>query len=115
MNARRLDHFASLLRAERERIRSLLHRIAIDTPAMMGAGAPGDDGDVGIIGVGAEDDAAVIARETEALHAVEDALRLIDESPDDYGICAQCGRPIPNERLELLPATRLCGRQTLTR
>ncbi len=72
MNARRVEHFATLLRRERARV--------------------------------------VAAGETAALHDVDVALRLIRESPHDYGICARCGRPIPDARLELLPATRICGR-----
>ncbi len=37
---------------------------------------------------------------------VEDALRRIDEGT--YGKCAECGREISPERLEALPAARLC-------
>lgn len=111
--ARRLDHFATLLRKERARISALLENIAVATPAMAGgdSSSPGIDADVGAAGVGPEDDAAVVARETAALREIDDALRLIGESPHEYGICVQCGRPIPDERLEILPATRLCGRR----
>ena len=111
--ARRLDHFATLLRKERARISALLESIAVATPAMAGGDSsfPGMDADAGAAGAGPEDDAAVVARETAALREIDDALRLIGESPHEYGICAQCGRPIPDERLEILPATRLCGRR----
>lgn len=111
MNARRLDHFAFLLRNERERIRTYLQQIAA-APALVGSGEPGDDGYVGISGAAPEDDAAVAASEASELHAIENALRLIGDSPHEYGICAQCGRPIPDERLEIMPATRLCGRRS---
>lgn len=37
---------------------------------------------------------------------VEDALRRIDDG--SYGICAECGRHIAPERLEAMPAARLC-------
>jgi RNA polymerase-binding transcription factor DksA len=113
MNARRLEHFAGLLRAERARIVEFLNRIRAAAPATAGhsgATEPGDDSGAGVIGTNPDDDAAVVVRETEALREVDEALRLVLESPHDYGICAQCGRPIPEERLEMLPATRTCGR-----
>jgi len=50
------------------------------------------------------------ARILASLHEVDEALRLIYESPHDYGVCVQCRRPIPDERLELLPSARFCGR-----
>ncbi len=37
---------------------------------------------------------------------VEDALRRIDDGT--YGKCAECGREIAPERLEAMPAARLC-------
>lgn len=37
---------------------------------------------------------------------VEHALRRLDAGT--YGSCEACGRPIPDERLEALPATRFC-------
>jgi RNA polymerase-binding transcription factor DksA len=111
MFAKRLEHFERLLKQERARINAVLERIAVASPsAGADSGAPGDDADAGVSGVGPDDDAAIIARETAALHEVDEALHRLQESPHDYGICVQCGRPIPDERLELLPATRLCGR-----
>jgi DnaK suppressor protein len=37
---------------------------------------------------------------------VDDALRRLDDGT--YGICAACGKPIPAERLELVPETPYC-------
>ena len=111
MNANRLAHYEYLLKAERTRRRATLERIAAGAPAWSEESAgPGDDADAGIAGVAPEDDDAVIARELAALREIETALQLIESSPHDYGICAQCRRPIPPERLELFPATRICGR-----
>jgi DnaK suppressor protein len=45
------------------------------------------------------------ALETE-LAELEKALRKVDEGT--YGICEACGNPIPTERLEAMPAARLC-------
>ena len=48
---------------------------------------------------------------TEVLFAarlgqVDDALRRLDQ--DTFGICAACGKLIPDERLELVPETPYC-------
>ncbi|MEV4412044.1 TraR/DksA C4-type zinc finger protein [Catellatospora sp. NPDC049609] len=37
---------------------------------------------------------------------LDDALRRCEEGT--YGACERCGRPIPAERLDLLPSTRTC-------
>ncbi len=48
-----------------------------------------------------------ILEQVEAERAdVEHALRRLDEGT--YGTCEVCGKPIPEERLEAMPAARLC-------
>jgi RNA polymerase-binding transcription factor DksA len=42
------------------------------------------------------------------LVAVEEALDLLHEDPDHYGICVKCGRAIDSDRLRIVPATRYC-------
>ncbi|MGE5618336.1 MAG: TraR/DksA family transcriptional regulator [Sphingomonadaceae bacterium] len=42
------------------------------------------------------------------LQATEDALKRFDEGT--YGVCSNCGEPIPLERLEALPQATLCIR-----
>ena len=47
------------------------------------------------------------------LEQVEDELREIDAAYQrlergSYGVCQACGRPIADERLEAMPATRFC-------
>lgn len=37
---------------------------------------------------------------------VEDALKAMEEG--SYGICAECGKEIPFERLEVMPTTKWC-------
>lgn len=44
--------------------------------------------------------------EREEIEAIDRALQRIELG--DYGICSGCGRPIPVERLKILPATDLC-------
>lgn len=42
----------------------------------------------------------------EQLSEVDEALGRMDAG--SYGRCQKCGQPIPEERLEALPAARLC-------
>lgn len=47
---------------------------------------------------------------TERLQQIRDALALIDEDPDEYGVCETCEEPIPRKRLELMPWVTFCVR-----
>src|SRR5215216_5008765 len=44
---------------------------------------------------------------TDALSRVLAALKRLDEAPDDFGLCSECGDPI-GRRLEALPYVELC-------
>ena len=45
---------------------------------------------------------------TSDITRIDAALRRIDE--DDYGYCLDCGKEIPEKRLEIDPAVALCVR-----
>jgi RNA polymerase-binding transcription factor DksA len=49
---------------------------------------------------------ALLAAARHDLDAIDGALRRADDA--SYGTCQSCGRPIGQERLELLPATTTC-------
>ena len=53
-----------------------------------------------------EKDLSILEQVEAELADVEHALRRLDDGT--YGTCEACGKPIPEERLEALPATRLC-------
>ncbi|MBX7070024.1 MAG: TraR/DksA C4-type zinc finger protein [Microthrixaceae bacterium] len=55
-----------------------------------------------------DNDARLDAMTRAALADVEAALRRVELGT--YGICVECGEQIPEERLELLPATPMCIR-----
>ncbi len=53
-----------------------------------------------------EKDLSILEAIESELADVEHALRRLDEGT--YGTCEACGRPIDDDRLQALPATRLC-------
>lgn len=44
---------------------------------------------------------------TGDLGRIHAALKRLDENPDEFGLCSECGKPI-GKRLELLPFVELC-------
>ncbi|HEX3394050.1 MAG TPA: TraR/DksA C4-type zinc finger protein [Acidimicrobiales bacterium] len=53
-----------------------------------------------------EKDISILEAIESELADVEHALRRLDEGT--YGTCEACGRPIDDDRLQALPAARLC-------
>jgi DnaK suppressor protein len=49
---------------------------------------------------------ALLAAQRRHVADLDDALRRLEAG--GYGVCERCGRPIPVERLEVLPSTRRC-------
>ena len=62
--------------------------------------------DVGTETFEREKDLTILGSIEGELADVEHALQRLDEGT--YGTCEACGKPIPDERLEALPATRFC-------
>jgi len=53
-----------------------------------------------------EKDLSILERVESELSDVEHALGRLDDGT--YGLCAACGKPIGDSRLEAMPATRFC-------
>lgn len=62
--------------------------------------------DVGTETFEREKDLSILEQVEAELADVEHALRRLDDGT--YGTCEVCGGAIPDERLEAMPATRLC-------
>lgn len=45
---------------------------------------------------------------SERLEQIRAALSLIDDDPDEFGLCEDCEEPIGRKRLELMPWVTLC-------
>lgn len=44
-----------------------------------------------------------------SLGKIEEALKKIENSPHDFGICQDCDEPIASKRLEIMPYAELCA------
>ena len=53
-------------------------------------------------------DAINAARETAELAEIDAALERLYKRPEEYGRCERSGKPIPFERLDLVPWARTC-------
>ncbi|MFH0959821.1 MAG: TraR/DksA C4-type zinc finger protein [Pseudomonadota bacterium] len=68
----------------------------------------GDEIDLATGEISRELDAKISMRQHRQLKEIEDALERIRLG--DYGLCEECGEPIPEQRLRLFPAAPLCVR-----
>lgn len=47
--------------------------------------------------------------QAELVARIDRALRRLEETPDDFGLCRECDEPIPLARLKLVPWAELCA------
>ena len=45
---------------------------------------------------------------TEEIEKIQAAIQRLQDDPDDFGDCDDCGEPIPIRRLEIMPWARFC-------
>jgi RNA polymerase-binding transcription factor DksA len=97
------------LQEERDRVRDQLARLGHGTPTDVGsAGLDFDENfaDSGQVTAERGEVEALSGQLAETLQDIEDALAKFDAGT--YGACESCGQPIPEARLEAMPAARLC-------
>ena len=105
-NAKQLER--NLL-AERARLeRELMALTTPPTDAEGGHGRLADDQVESSAGASAEVDRAIAEVASRELADVEGALARLHDDPASFGVCETCARPIPLERLRLVPGTRYC-------
>jgi RNA polymerase-binding transcription factor DksA len=56
----------------------------------------------------AEKDLLLLGKEGERLYDIDQALRRLYRTPEQFGRCEDCSAEIPLERLELVPWARFC-------
>jgi len=102
-----------LLETERERLVRVRRGLEEDDPYETDAESSAElssldqhQADVGSEVFEREKDLSILGRVDAELREVTDALARLDRGA--YGACQTCGRPIPENRLEAVPATRFC-------
>lgn len=103
------DTALTALRAELERERDVLLRRLADLGWDAGEGSPAfDEGfaDSGQVAAEKGENRVLANQLHDTLQDVERALHKLDEGR--FGVCEACGKPIPDARLEAMPATRWC-------
>ena len=102
MDKQKLDYFRRLLLSQRE-------QAIEDVRADRAAAVEGSDG-VTDSGEESELDSTrstalnLASRQSQLIEEIDDALRRIDDGT--YGLCAVCGKPIDEERLNAMPSAR---------
>ena len=104
MDKQRLEYFRKLLteqlRAHDEQVRDKQQE-ALEMNADDGVK---DSVDMSLQDVNQEIALRLGERESQTVAEIDEALRRINEGT--YGTCERCGKPIPEARLEALPAAR---------
>ena len=103
----RLDEEASRLTDIRDRFseEGLTNESEADSLGEL-SGADQHQADVGTETFNRERDLSILEQVEAELADVSHALKRLDDGT--YGTCEACGKPIDDERLEALPATRFC-------
>lgn len=99
------------LEQERERIRALIANMAEDNEGDQNgtdelATVDQHPADAGSETFEREKDMAILNNLEEQVSEIEKALARVDEGT--YGTCEACGKPIGDERLEVVPTARYC-------
>jgi RNA polymerase-binding transcription factor DksA len=103
------DQLHGQLEEERERVRDQLSRLGhgtSDDPNGSSLDFDENFADSGQVTAERGEVEALSGQLSETLQDIEDALAKFDAGT--YGACESCGQPIPEARLEAMPAARLC-------
>jgi DnaK suppressor protein len=95
--------YRELLTAERDRVREQLKHLGHDGDR---SGFDENFADSGQVTAERGEVEALVGSLLEALEDVDHALGKLDT--ESFGVCEECGRPIPDARLEAMPTARLC-------
>jgi DnaK suppressor protein len=112
MSAIDVDRFREALLEERRRVEAAIENLHADHPGTI-SDETGEDAvydnhlaDTATETYDRELDYTLEENSEHVLAEIEAALKRIEE--DTYGVCSNCGKPIPEERLEALPWATLC-------
>lgn len=108
-----LEAFKKLLLARRERIRGNVRTLGDKT---IGKNPANESGDVSRLPIHMADVGSdvfehdlnlnLVENEVEELELIEDAINKVENKT--FGLCETCRKPIPTQRLKVIPYARLC-------
>lgn len=103
MDAQKLEHFRSILRKE---LQQHVQNVRSDQAAALDSVDEGvkDSVEMSLQDVNQEMALRLGERESQIVADIDQALMRIDEGT--YGVCARCGKPIDERRLEAVPTAR---------
>ena len=114
MTHEQLQHFEQRLHDERARLVRTLHEVAdteasADSQELAGdlSKFPTHPADLGTDTIDEELDASITTRVSAEIAEIDAALDRLSTSPETFGLDEETGRPIPLERLELIPYARI--------
>lgn len=101
------------LEKEKERLRALIHNLSEDNGDESEGSSSGElssldqhPGDMGSETFEREKNMAIMSTLEDQVAEVDQALKRLEAG--DYGSCEKCGKPIGDERLEVVPTARYC-------
>ncbi|HEY0323871.1 MAG TPA: TraR/DksA family transcriptional regulator [Pyrinomonadaceae bacterium] len=103
MDEKRLDHYRKILLEE---LRKRTENVREDQQTALESNDDGvkDSVDMSLLDVNREIAFRLGERESQMVADIDQALLRMDEGT--YGVCARCGKPIDERRLEALPTAR---------
>ncbi|MBA3718538.1 MAG: TraR/DksA C4-type zinc finger protein [Actinobacteria bacterium] len=102
-----VDHFRTVLLEERKRVAEAMQYIQDEHPDNDDEMAPDNHlADSAAVTLDQELDETLEENSSHVLTAIDEALERIEAGT--FGICVNCGKEIPPERLEALPYATLC-------
>jgi len=103
VNAERLKHFRQILE---EQLKEHTTKVSVEQAAALASDDDGvkDSVDLSLVDVNKEIAFRLTERESQIVADIDQALLRIREG--SYGICARCGKPIDERRLEAVPTAR---------
>jgi DnaK suppressor protein len=103
MDAKRLEHYRSILREQLKRHTANVRGNQADALESVDDGVK-DSVDMSLLDVNQEMSLRLGERESQIVADIDQALLRIQEG--SYGVCARCGKPIDERRLEAVPTAR---------
>lgn len=103
VNAEKLEHFRTILEVQ---LKQHVARVSTEQAAALESDDDGvkDSVDLSLLDVNKEIAFRLTERESQIIADIDQALLRIREG--SYGICARCGQPINERRLEAVPTAR---------